>query len=478
MNTGAFLPTIAYAVKARLEQRKIDIPPDTMQRLATCAALPLNALTALQSANGGVKIIAEIKRASPSKGALRQELDPAETATGYADAGAAMISVLTEEEYFKGSLNDLRAVKNAVQLTPVLRKDFIFDEYQIYEARAAGADSCLLIAALLDDAMLRRLLLLSRSLGMEPLVEVHSEEEAQRAIRAGAVIVGVNARDLRTFEVDTSLLNRILPALTHAKVIVAESGIASGADLARMRRYGASAVLIGEAFMRSEHPARALADFARLPKLCQVAPAGQVPFVKICGVTNSVDAIFAAQCGVDAIGMIFAPSSRQIDAQTARAITQKLPSSQMTIGVFAFETVSEICAIAEITGIQAIQLTGPAAKNLQCFADFHLPVLAAVHSEDEIAAALDLGCMPLLDSTTKDELGGTGRVGDWNAARELAWRYPLIVAGGLRADNVHEAVAMVQPWGVDVSSGVEHALGKKDHAAIQAFIANAHGASI
>ncbi len=478
MNTGAFLPTIANAVKIRLEQRKIDVPLAVMQQMAYAATPPLNALAALQNPNGAIQIIAEIKRASPSKGALRPDLDPAETASSYAEAGAAMISVLTEEDFFQGSLQDLRAVKHAAPQTPILRKDFIFDEYQVYEARAAGADCCLLIAALLNDRMLSELLALSRTLGMEPLVEVHSEEEAQRALCAGAAIVGVNSRNLSTFEVDTTLLSRIQPTLKPAKVIVAESGITSGADLARMRRYGASAVLIGEAFMRSEQPGRALVDFARLPKFCQVAPAGQVPFVKICGVTNSADAIAAAQCGADAIGMIFAPGPRHIDAQTARAITQKLPQNQMTIGVFAFESFSELCAIAEIAGLQAVQLTGPATENLWQFADFHLPVLAAVHTEDEIIAALNIGCMPLLDSAEKHELGGTGRVGDWRTAQELAQRYPLMLAGGLRAGNVREAAAIVHPWGVDVSSGVEHAPGKKDHAAIQAFIANARGNSL
>ena len=206
----------------------------------------------------GVNIIAEFKRRSPSKGVIRADANLMEIARGYEAGGAVAMSVLTEEDYFAGSLDDLRAVKNAVEL-PVLRKDFVFEEYQVYESAAAGADAVLLIVAALSDEALSRLRRLAEDdLAMDALVEVHTSDEMKRAVASGATLIGVNNRDLRTFEVslDTSLtLAREAP--TEA-LLVSESGLNNADDLQRLFDAGYRGFLIGEMLMRSGNPEQAL----------------------------------------------------------------------------------------------------------------------------------------------------------------------------------------------------------------------------
>src|SRR6266581_4608984 len=199
-----FLDRIVTQTRADLEQRKHDIPLEEVQRLAAAQPRPRNLPEALRS-NSDVRLIAEVKRASPSKGLLAPHLDPVGLACTYEAAGAAAISVLTEPHFFLGSPDYLTAIKQAVSV-PVLRKDFIIDEYQVYEARAWGADAILLICAILDDTQLRHLLNVAHELDMHCLVEVHSREEAQRPVEAGAAIIGVNSRDLVTFEMNPYLI--------------------------------------------------------------------------------------------------------------------------------------------------------------------------------------------------------------------------------------------------------------------------------
>jgi indole-3-glycerol phosphate synthase len=209
----------------------------------------------------GVNIIAEFKRRSPSKGAIRADANLIEVVQSYRAGGAVAISVLTEEDYFSGSLDDLRQVKDAVDL-PVLRKDFIFDEYQVYESAAGGADAVLLIvAALDDDALLGLRRLAEDELGLDALVEVHTSDEMKRAVRCGAKLIGVNNRDLRTFEVslETSLsLAREAPA---EALLISESGLHNGDDLQRLRAAGYHGFLIGETLMRADNPTYALQSF-------------------------------------------------------------------------------------------------------------------------------------------------------------------------------------------------------------------------
>ena len=207
----------------------------------------------------GRRIVAEVKRSSPSLGRIRDDFDPVAIAAGYAAAGAAAISVLTEERFFEGSLDDLAAIRDRVDV-PLLRKDFLFEPYQVYEARAAGADAFLLIAAILRTEILRELVALGREMEMSALVEVHTAEQLDRALVAGATVIGINNRDLDTFvtrlETGLDLLEVVPPGLT----VVIESGLKTQADLARFEAVGVRAFLIGEVFMRAPDPGVALRE--------------------------------------------------------------------------------------------------------------------------------------------------------------------------------------------------------------------------
>lgn len=218
----------------------------------------IDALVALAPADR-VKIIAEVKRSSPSRGALAEIPDPAGLASSYERGGASAISVLTERRKFGGSLADLEAVRDAVRL-PVLRKDFIADPYQVFEARAAGADLVLLIVAALEQDALQSLFTLTRELGMTALVETHSADELSRALDIGAGLVGVNARDLSTFELDQELFGRLAGHIPSGVIRVAESAVKSAADVAHYREAGADVVLVGEALVTGD-PVRTLAEF-------------------------------------------------------------------------------------------------------------------------------------------------------------------------------------------------------------------------
>jgi indole-3-glycerol phosphate synthase len=204
-------------------------------------------------------IIAEIKKASPSRGVLRADFDPVRIARMYADAGAAAISVLTEERYFQGHLDHLAAIRDAVGV-PLLRKDFVVDAYQLYEARAYGADAVLLIVAILADAELREYVWLADELNLAALVEVHDRAELERAARGGARLIGINNRDLRTFRTSLAVTEDLLPAVPADAFVVAESGIETAADIERLERLGVTAFLIGEALMRAPDPGARLGE--------------------------------------------------------------------------------------------------------------------------------------------------------------------------------------------------------------------------
>ena len=216
-----------------------------------------------RSSPGGVRLIAEVKKASPSRGTLNAALDPVAQARVYARAGAAAISVLTDEKYFRGALADLVAVRAAVDL-PLLRKDFILDDYQLWESRAAGADAVLLIVAALDDARLRDLHYAAKGIGLATLVEVHTAGELDRAVALGALVIGVNNRDLQTLETSLETSLALLPRIPRAHTAVSESGIFTRGDVDRVVRAGAHAVLVGEALVRAQDVAATVRELALL----------------------------------------------------------------------------------------------------------------------------------------------------------------------------------------------------------------------
>jgi indole-3-glycerol phosphate synthase len=255
-----FLSKIIEEKRVRLAESKAALSLEEVRREAFYARSnsPKHALReAIEDVNS-INVIAEFKRASPSKGAIRAGAEAGLTAREYERGGAAAVSVLTEEDYFRGSLRDLAEVKAAVRL-PVLRKDFIFDEYQVFESAEAGADALLLIVAALDDLTLASLLRLTEDeLGMDALVEVHTSAELSRALGAGARIVGVNNRDLRTFEVSLETSVELAARAPVDALLVSESGISGPEEIARLRACGFRAFLIGETLMRAERPKDAL----------------------------------------------------------------------------------------------------------------------------------------------------------------------------------------------------------------------------
>ncbi|OLT16436.1 indole-3-glycerol phosphate synthase [Pseudonocardia sp. CNS-139] len=252
------LDTILEGVREDLAARESRVPLAELK--AQVADLPpaLDPRPALRA--GPVSVIAEVKRRSPSKGALADIPDPAALAAEYAAGGAAAISVLTEQRRFGGSLDDLEAVRAAVDV-PVLRKDFVVTPYQLWETRRWGADLALLIVAALPGPELEDLFGLARELGLTPLVEAHTEAEAHRAAAVGADVIGINARDLTTLNVDRAVFGKLAPLLPAGTIRVAESGVAEAADVAGYRRWGADAVLVGEALVRSGDPRGAIRAF-------------------------------------------------------------------------------------------------------------------------------------------------------------------------------------------------------------------------
>jgi indole-3-glycerol phosphate synthase len=257
--TPDLLAAIVAATRRIVEVRSSDVPIATLER-RSAAAQPRGDQfeTALTRADR-VNVIAECKRRSPSRGLLRGNYDPASIARSYEAGGAAAISVLTEPTFFDGTLEHLSAVRAAVS-RPVLRKDFIVDEYQLFEARVAGADAVLLIVAALDQSTLTRLLRRAGELALATLVEVHDEPELARAADAGARMIGVNNRNLRTLEVDVNAARRLAPVMPRGVIAVAESGLKTSSDLKDLRTLGYSAFLIGERLMASEDPGAAVRE--------------------------------------------------------------------------------------------------------------------------------------------------------------------------------------------------------------------------
>ena len=466
-----FLNTIVQRKRMRLDLARSE---HSLENVRACAAevrrqtRPHRLRRALAS-DGNAKVIAEIKRASPSKGLIKEVLNPVELARAYERGGASAISVLTEEEYFRGSLDDLRAVCESGAL-PVLRKDFIIDEYQIFETAAAGADALLLIvAALDDDQLLRFRLITEEELGMDALVEVHTSSEMLRAERCGAKLIGINNRDLRTFAVSLKTSEELAGMAPAEAILVSESGLRSGNDLKRLREIGFSGFLIGEALMRANDPAVALQTFIR-----DASEKGLVR-VKVCGITNLKDAQMCVRAGVDMLGFNFyRASSRYIEPLEARRIIDQLPATVTSVGIFVNEESPEkVASIAELAGVAAVQLHGEETPSY-CRALENRFVIKALRVREDFVAerVCEYGANAiLLDAFSSKARGGTGEQFDWSVARQaLPFVSKLFLAGGLTPENVGPAVAFVHPYAVDVCSSLERAPGKKDDERVRAFV--------
>lgn len=439
----------------------------------------LNFANAFRSYRGN--LIAEFKRRSPSKGKINSQAEPAKMALLYESGGAAAISVLTEEDYFAGSLEDLRQVRQVISL-PILRKDFIFDEYQVYESAAAGASALLLIVAALDDETLRNLRAITEDeLGLTALVEVHTSSELDRAVNCGARVIGVNNRDLRTFNVsiDTSLqLAKVAP---RDAILISESGL-TPATVRQLREAGYRGFLVGEALMRAGDPARAVREFIEKPEGHQQT---RSIWVKICGITSIDDARAAISAGADMLGFNFyRPSPRYIEPQAAGEIINAIRSkaggkdpSVSMVGVFVNESIENVSRISDEAGLDGIQLHGEETaeycRRLKELSPQKFLIKAfAAKANDGFE---DTGGYPadaiMIDAFDEKLRGGTGRVADWSFARKMVQLAPRVfLAGGLSPENVAEAIASVRPYGVDVCSAVEAAPGRKSAERMKQFV--------
>ena len=261
-NTGTVLDRILEARRAEVDHRK-RVLPETALKYGVKAATPLRDFSAALCRNG-LNVLAELKPASPSRGVIREPFEPVELAQSLQTAGACALSVLTEGEFFRGSLKNLRDARKAIQL-PVLRKDFIFDPWQVWETRANDADSFLLMVVALEDALLRDLIALGREIGMEPLVEIHTREELDRALSASAQIIGVNNRNLKTLTVDVMTSFELIGHIPDDCIAVSESGIRTHGELVKLQSAGFDAFLIGTQLMLSPDPGAALAALLAPP---------------------------------------------------------------------------------------------------------------------------------------------------------------------------------------------------------------------
>jgi indole-3-glycerol phosphate synthase / phosphoribosylanthranilate isomerase len=462
-----FLDRIVKQTLADLEERKREVPLEEVQLRAALQPPPRDLLAPFRPASG-VRLIAEVKRASPSKGMLAPTFDPVKLARTYEANGAAAISVLTERHFFLGTLEHLAAIKQAVTI-PVLRKDFIMDEYQVYEARAWGADAILLICAILDDTQLRHLLNVAHAQRMRCLVEVHSAEEARRAVAAGAIIIGVNSRDLVTFQVNPYLVRELRQLIPTDRVVVAESGIATAADARRLARYEVHAMLVGESLVISNDIP------AQMRMLLQGANTSTQ--VKICGLRTPEHLHAAIDADADLVGLVFyEPSPRYIEPQSACKLLETREARHLAtevVGVFVNKDAAFINEVVEQVGLNIVQLHGTEPPEL-C-QSISRPVIKGLHlrSQDDlgkISAYKETSWRILLDTPTP-QWGGTGTTHDWSLARTIAQETPILLAGGLTSQNVAQAILQVHPWGVDVSSGVE-TNGNKDVEKIRTFIEN------
>lgn len=471
-----FLDRIVSQTRTDLEQRKQEQPLETVMALAHAQPEPRNLFAALK-AGIGVRLIAEVKRASPSKGMLAPHIQPVELARTYEQHGAAAISVLTEPHFFLGSPEYLTAIKQAVSV-PVLRKDFIIDEYQVYEAKAWGADAILLICAILEDAQLHHLLAVAHQQGMHCLVEIHNVVEAQRAVASGAMIIGVNSRDLVTFQMNPYLICELRQLIPADRVIVAESGIHTEADVRRLARYDVQAMLVGESLVVSDNVPAQMHTLLR--------GANESTQVKICGLRTPEALQAAINTGVDMLGFIFyKPSHRYILPEQVPTLfamdssgRDKSVSTPDRVGVFVNEEADFINDVVEQAGLHFVQLHGD--ESPEFCQRIHRPVIKAIslRNEDDrhkVNEYKQVAWRILLDTPTT-QWGGTGVTHDWELARSIAQEIPILLAGGLTPENVTEAIQQVSPWGLDVSSGVE-TNKQKDTDKIRAFIANVREAN-
>ena len=465
------LDKIIEATKIRVAQEKQVESPEAVK--AAALALPSDTGFPFEAAlrQQDFNFICEVKKASPSKGIIAEHFPYLDIAKEYEVAGAAAISVLTEPDFFKGDKKYLQEIASTVKI-PVLRKDFIIDEYQIYQAKVWGASAILLICACLDVPTLTKFRELADSLGLSSLVEAHDEAEVQMAIDCGARIIGVNNRNLKDFTVDVQNSVRLRNLVQDDVIFVSESGLETPEDIQVLRDNNIGVALMGETFMRSPNKVEKLAYL--------YGPTYYTPKVKMCGISKveTIPAIVDAK--PDYMGLVFAPSKRQVTVDQAKTLVEELHKQYAvrynsetikTVGVFVNETVENLLKIAEEVKLDVIQLHGDEDESfIQILKEQSnvevwkaVQVRSAADAEKWIDSSAD---MLLFDAYHKDERGGTGEVFDWSSLDEF--ERPFMLAGGIDSTNVARAIRTVRPYGLDISSGIE-TNGVKDDEKMKAF---------
>lgn len=501
-----------YASRRVAVAKQKEIPSQRMSDLQ--AAYDLNAapplvpfVSRLKQSPFDVSLMAEIKRGSPSKGVFALETQAPVQAHKYALAGASVISVLTEPEWFKGSIEDLRAVRQVLNGMPnrpaILRKEFIFEEYQILEARLAGADTVLLIVKMLEVELLERLYKYSQSLGMEPLVEVQNADEMTIAVKLGAKAIGVNNRNLETFEVDINTTGRLRSMVPDTTIICALSGINKHQDVLDCKRDGINAVLVGEAIMRAPDASVFISELCSGSKPPPKDNSLEKLHVKICGTRSVEAALEAVKAGADFIGVNLVPGARRaVSPEVALAISDavhsatkssetpaklsipatsatdffsvttnnlKTPRTQV-VGIFQNQPLSEVLEMQRLFNLDLVQLHGE--EPIEWAKAIPVPVIRCFKPGHPSLGVRGYHALPLLDSGA-----GSGKLLGVSSVKEILRKDPnlrIFLAGGLNPENVAEAVNALgeyssQVIGVDVSSGVEED-GKQSLARITAFV--------
>lgn len=472
------LDKIVEATKIRVAQEKQVESPETVK--AAALALPSDTGFPFEAAlrQQDFNFICEVKKASPSKGIIAEHFPYLDIAKEYEVAGAAAISVLTEPDFFKGDKKYLQEIASTVKI-PVLRKDFIIDEYQIYQAKVWGASAILLICACLDVPTLTKFRELADSLGLSSLVEAHDEKEVQMAIDCRARIIGVNNRNLKDFTVDVQNSVRLRNLVQDDVIFVSESGLETPEDIQVLRDNNIGVALMGETFMRSPNKVEKLAYL--------YGPTYYTPKVKMCGISKVETIPAVVEAKPDYMGLVFAPSKRQVTVDQAKILVEELHRGYAkkygsdtehdkndtikTVGVFVNETVDNLVTIANEANLDAVQLHGDEdeafIQSLKERTNVEVWKAVQIRSAADVEKWIDSSAdMLLFDAYHKDERGGTGEVFDWSSLD--AFERPFMLAGGIDSTNVARAIRTVRPYGIDISSGIE-TNGVKDDEKITAF---------
>lgn len=472
------LDKIVEATKVRVAQEKEVETPEAVKTAALAlpadTGFPFEAALRQQDFN----FICEVKKASPSKGIIAEHFPYLDIAKEYEVAGAAAISVLTEPDFFKGDKKYLQEIASTVKI-PVLRKDFIIDEYQIYQAKVWGASAILLICACLDVPTLTKFRELADSLGLSSLVEAHDEHEVQMAIDCGARIIGVNNRNLKDFTVDVQNSVRLRNLVQDDVIFVSESGLETPEDIQVLRDNNIGVALMGETFMRSPNKVEKLAYL--------YGPTYYTPKVKMCGISKVETIPAVVEAKPDYMGLVFAPSKRQVTVDQAKTLVEELHKQYTkrynngaeqsnddeikTVGVFVNETLDNLVSIATEANLDVVQLHGDEdeafIQSLKGRTNVEIWKAVQIRSSTDAEAWIDSSAdMLLFDAYHKDERGGTGEVFDWSCLDEF--ERPFMLAGGIDSTNVARAIRTVRPYGIDISSGIETD-GVKDDEKIKAF---------